>query len=214
MKRHEIKLFVMHGCNLCPQMEALFKKMHENGAVEQLEIIDLVQHPELAEQFHIRSVPYYFIDGVGFSGLKSEHDINQLLRQDDSDNWRQLIVEELTSGQLDAAEKLIRDQDAAREAMLQLLADKETTLVVRIGLSAIIETLAASGLLNDYEARFIQMAHHGNANIAQDALYYLSLLGTDSSLQSLVDIAQDANHPLRAQAGELLQEIADEQAVH
>ena len=214
MKRHEIKLFVMSGCSLCPRMEALFKKMHENGAVDELKILNLAEHPALAEKFHIRSVPYYFIDGVGFSGIRSQHDIEQILQQDDSDSWRQQIVEQLSGGDLDAAEKQIRQHPEAREAMLQLLADDNTTLVVRIGLSAIIETLAEQGLLDEYEDRFIELAKTDNETIGQDAIYYLSLLRGDASLQALMRIANTADHPLQAQAAELLQEIADEQAVH
>lgn len=214
MKRHEIKLFVMPGCQICPRMEALFHKMHENGAIDELDIINVAEHPELAEKHHIRSVPFYFIDGVGFSGLKSQHDIEQILQQDDSDNWRQLIVEALSSGELDTAEKQIRQHAAARDAMLQLLGDEETALVVRIGLSAIIETLSAEGLLNDYEQAFIELASTKNPTIGQDALYYLSLLGTENSLQALMRIAKDADNPLQHQAAELLQEMADEQPVH
>jgi glutaredoxin len=214
MKRHEIKLFVMPGCQLCPQMESLFHKMHENGAINELEVINVAEHPELAEKYHIRSVPYYFIDGVGFSGLKPQHDIEQILQQDDSDNWKQLIVEELSGGELAAAEKQVREHARARDAMMQLLGDAETALVVRIGLSAIIETLAEEGLLRDREAQFIELAATQNPTIGQDALYYLSLLGTDKALQALTDIASDQSSPLQAQAAELLQEMADEQRLH
>ncbi len=214
MKRHEIKLFVMQGCQLCPQMEAIFKKMHENGAISSLEITDLAQHPELAEQYHIRSVPYYFIDGVAFNGLKSEHDIEQLLQQDDSSKWKQILVEDLSSGQLEAAEKQVRQHSAARDAMMQLLAADDTALVVRIGLSAIIEAMAGEGLLSDYEEQFIELAHTANPAIAQDAIYYLSLLNSDNSLQALLDIANDDSSAVHQQAAELLQDIAHEATAH
>jgi len=214
MKHHEIKLFIMQGCQLCPQMEAIFKDMHKNGAIDRLEITDLAQHPEIAQQYHIRSVPYYFIDGVAFNGLKSQHDIEQILQQDDNAKWRQLIVEALSSGQLEQAEQFIRQQPQAREAMLQLLADDETALVVRIGLSAIIEAMAGEGLLKDYEAQFIRLAHTTNPTIAQDAIYYLSLLGSDNSLQTLTDIANDKSSAVHEQAAELLQDIAHESTTH
>ncbi len=214
MKRHEIKLFVMSGCQLCPRMEALFKKMHEKGAISSLEITDLAQHPEIAEQYAIRSVPWYFIDGVAFNGLKSEHDIEQLLQQDDSAKWQQILVEDLSSGQLAAAEKQVRAHNPARAAMMQLLAADDTALVVRIGLSAIIEALAGEGLLADYESRFVDLAHSDNPAIAQDAVYYLSLLNTDQGLQALKAIANDDSSLVHQQAEELLQEMAHETAAH
>ncbi len=204
----------MDGCHLCPQMEKIFGNMQNKGSIDALDIINLAHQPELARQMNIRSVPYYFIDGVGFGGLKSEQEIEQILNQDTQKNWQQLIVEELSSGQLEAAETLIRQHAAAREAMLELLGNEQTTLVVRIGLSAVIESLAADGLLDDQEPVFRKLASSANPAIAQDALYYLSLLDSPTSLKTLQDIAQDRQHPLYSQAGEILQEMLDDQVVH
>jgi HEAT repeat protein len=98
--------------------------------------------------------------------------------------------------------------------MMRLLEDEDTSLVVRIGLSAIIESLAGSDLLRQYESAFIKLARTTSDRIGEDALYYLSLLGTKDSLQALADIANDEKHSLRAQAAEILQDLSGDQDVH
>ena len=214
MSVNRVQLFVMPGCQVCPQMERLFEQMHQQGAIDELQVYDLQQHPEMAQQYHIRSVPHYLINGIAFTGLKSLGDINHLLQQDDSGKWESLISDELSSGQLDSVEKRIRQQPDARNAMIALLKEHDTPLVVRIGLTAIIETLAESGLLIPFEDDLIEMTRHVDERIAIDAMYYLSLLGTTRSLKTLTDIAEKGAEKLRHQALELLEDVGEGKSLH
>lgn len=204
----------MNGCEVCPQMERLFRQMHQNGAISSLHIYDLHEYPEFAQQFNIRSVPFYLINGVAFNGLKSRSEIDRLLKKIDSATWLELIKQALSSGQLDAVEENIRQQIDARDAMIDLLNDSETALVVRIGLTAIIESLADGDLLNAYENKFIDMVSHEDEQIAIDGMYYLSLLATTASLKMLTDISQNGPVMLRDQARELLEESTRDQVLH
>jgi hypothetical protein len=211
---NEISLFVMRGCSLCPQMERLFKNLHENGAISGLNVVDVTDHPELARQHNIRSVPFYLINGVAFSGLKSKTEIDQLLQQNSQQNWVSLIKQELSEGQLDAVEKIIRENHMAREAMMFLLADDKTELVVRIGLTAIIESIAEGQLLAPYETQFITMTKHEDERIAVDALYYLSLLNSPGAMIAVNEIAHSGKQVLREHARELLEETTSKQVLH
>lgn len=211
---HVIELFVMQGCAVCPQMEKIFHSLHQSGAIQKLNIVDVAEQPQLAEQYNIRSVPYYLINGIAFTGLKSRHDIMEILGQDDDQKLQVWIAEKLGEGSLDEVEhKLTHDTDS-RLAMMTLLEDSDTELVVRIGLSAVIETLAPSGFLNHLEARFIELAEHPEERIAIDALYYLHLLSTPESLKKLTQILHQDNPVLQQQARELLQESSANQVLH
>ena len=212
--QNEITLFVTPGCSVCPQMEKIFQDLHQKGAISGLKVLDVSQHPELVERYNIRSLPFYLINGVAFYGLRTRQQIGQLLQQDRTQKMVSLIREELGAGQLEAAKKYIQQEAAAREAMLQLLADPETELVVRIGLTAIIESLAEGSLLNPYEQQFIKLSEHLDERIALDALYYLSLLSTTSSLQALTDIANNGRQNLREDARELLAETISNRVLH
>jgi predicted thioredoxin/glutaredoxin len=202
-----IELFVMDNCQICPQMERLFERMHQNGAFNELKIVNIGNHPEVDEKNNIRSVPYYLINDIGFSGLKTQHEIMTLLQQGEVDRWQEFLKSELSEGVLKEAEVAIIENSSAREAMMLLLDDINTTLVVRIGLSAIIETVAESGLLNDYENHFISLASQQDERIAIDAIYYLSLLATKSSLHKLREIAENGAEQLKSHAEEVLQDL-------
>jgi len=209
-----IELFVMQGCAVCPQMEQVFHQLQQDGAIDGLEIFDLSHHPHLAQQYQIRSVPYYLINGMGFSGLKSQREIVQILELEQQQKMQSWIREQLSDGQLDEVEGVLKNQVEGRAAMLALLENSDTELVVRIGLTAIIESLADSGILNELEDRFIGLADHAEERVAIDALYYLQLLSTPQALQKLTDIMQYGKPVLRQQAEDLLQESVKEQGFH
>lgn len=207
---NSIILFVMNGCQICPQMELLFKKMHLDGEFDELEIIDVHQSPEKASLYAIRTVPFYLINNFSFTGLRSRRDIQQILKQSDSEKWQELIKTELSEGRLEPVENLLIQQSSARDAMLLLLQNIDTPLVVRIGLTAIIETIASSEILAGNENNFIELLSHPDERIAIDAIYYLSLLSTVSSIKKLAEIAADPMHHLQQHAREMLEEISSD----
>lgn len=212
---NKIKLFVLHDCQLCPQMEKIFKNMYESGAVNSLEVMDVAQHPELAKQYNIRSVPFYLINDVAFSGLKSATDIRQLLGMDETKKIEQQISQLLTEGDLGSTQELVSSNEGARKAMIQLLTNEDTELLIRIGLTAVFESLAPSGIFIEFEDQIKQMSEDTNERIAIDAMYYLSLMATEGSLKHLSEIAQsNASTILRDQAQELLEEHQEGATLH
>ena len=204
---NKIKLFVLHDCQLCPQMEKIFKNMYESGAVNSLEVMDVAQHPEIAKQYNIRSVPFYLINDVAFSGLKSATDIRQLLGMDETKKFEQQISQLLTEGDLGSTQELVSSNEGARKAMIQLLTNEDTELLIRIGLTAVFESLAGTGIFIEFEDQIIEMAENPDERIAIDAMYYLSLMATESSIRHLSEMSQsNASASLRGQAQELLEE--------
>ncbi|MCP4076023.1 MAG: hypothetical protein GY744_07555 [Gammaproteobacteria bacterium] len=214
MSQNIIELFVMHSCQVCPQMEKIFHQLHQNGAIDELKIIDIGENPEIAQQLNIRSVPYYLINGFAFHGLKTQNELLKLFKHGQVGKWQEFIKSELSEGQLNEAEKAVIDNPTAREAMMLLLQDIETSLVVRIGLSAIIESVVETGLLNDYESQFIALSSHQDERIAIDAIYYLSLLASRESLLKLKDIAQNGEGNLKQHADEILHELQQEKMLN
>ena len=211
---NKILLFIMPGCSVCPQMERLFEELHERGDIDELEVLDNTIIPDLAGKYNIKTVPFYLINGIAFNGLKTREEVVDLLQQDDSQKWISLIRAELIDGQLELINNYIQKHEAARVAMMELLADTDTELVVRIGLTAIIESLAAGDLLDSLEERFIQMTRHNDERIALDALYYLSLLSSPSSLAALTNVARNGKPGLREDARELLAERMTDRVLH
>lgn len=214
MNLPEVELFVMPGCPVCPQMERLFRQLQQEGLLERLEIIDITQNPQRAQQLGIRSAPSYLINGVLFSGMKPRSEIEALMKQNPTEKWRSLLSEELAEGGMEVARQAVLEHEAAREALFDLLEDAQTPLVVRIGLSAILEEMAEQGLLEAYQSRLQRLVRHEDERIALDGLYYLSMLHTPEASETLTHIAENPQHPLHGQARELLQEQAESEPLH
>jgi predicted thioredoxin/glutaredoxin len=209
-----IELFVMQGCHVCPQMERTFLALQQKGEISQLRIFDVAEHPELAQRYQVRSVPHYMINGIAFSGLKSQGEILELLQSASDKHMQVWISDQLTDGQLDEVENKVLQQAEMRSALLSLLENNDTPLVVRIGITAIIETLAQRGVFNDLQARFIKLVDHQEQRIAIDALYYLHLLSTPASLDKLTQVAESGHGELQDQAKELLMESSADAVLH
>jgi hypothetical protein len=209
-----IELFVMQDCHVCPQMERIFHDLKLQGEITEVKVFDVKEHPQLAQQYHIRSVPHYMINGIAFSGLKSQTEILKLLHSGEEQNLQLWIAEQLAEGQLSEVETRVIQQPQARQALVQLLEDIDTPLMVRIGLTAVIESLAEHGVFTDFESRFIQLANHPQDRIAIDALYYLQLLSSPSSLEKLSEIAKNGRSELQLQAQELLLESSANAVTH
>ncbi len=209
-----IELFVMQGCHACPEMERTFHDLKHKGEISELKVFDVNEYPQLAQQYNIRSVPYYMINGVAFTGLKSQSEILKLLQSGEIQNIRFWIAEKLAEGQLAEVETRVVQQPETREAVMQLLEDIDTPLMLRIGLSAVIESLAEHGVLSDFEARFVELANHPQDRIAIDAIYYLQLLSTPLTLTKLAEIVQSGRPELQQQAQELLFESSEHAVKH
>lgn len=209
-----IELFVMQGCHACPQMERIFHDLKHKGEITELKVFDVNEYPRLAQQYNIRSVPHYMINGIAFSGLKSHTEILSLLHSEEEQNLQLWIAEQLAEGQLSGVETRVIQQPQAREALVQLLEDIDTPLMVRIGLTAVIESLAEHGVFTDIESRFIELANHPQDRIAIDAIYYLQLLSSPATLEKLSEIAQIGRSELQQQAQELLLESSSNAVKH
>ncbi len=209
-----VELFVTQGCSVCPTMKRIFQQLAQSGGVDELNIYDLTDHPDLAKQHNIRSVPFYRINGTPFSGLRTLHEIESLLQASTVEAGSSWIVEQLREGQLAEVEQAVLQQANIREGLMRLLEAEDTELVVRIGLSAVIESLAERRIFDQYAQRFIDLTQHHEERIAIDALYYLQLISTPSTLKRLQQLAEAGQGELSIQAQELLAEAAQGVVVH
>ena len=206
---NKITLFVMQDCHLCPQMVKLFEGMIKNGAIDALEILDVAQHETLARHLNIRSLPFYQINGVAFSGVRSTSDIQQLLDMDGLNKWQQQLRQLLQQGEITVAEESVKEHVESRNAVVSLLTHEDSDLMLRIGLTAVIESVAKTGIFDDFEQQFIILSNSPDESIAIDAIYYLSLIATPHSINRLIEVtlSNNSSQALKDQALELLEEL-------
>jgi HEAT repeat protein len=86
-----------------------------------------------------------------------------------------------------------------------LFSNPETRLNTRIGISAIIENLAGSELLQQIVDRLGELSRHDEPRIRGDAAHYLGLTGSDKAVAYLKPLMDDTDADVRAVAGESLE---------
>ena len=86
-----------------------------------------------------------------------------------------------------------------------LFSDSETQLNTRIGISAIIENLAGSELLQGLVDRLGELSRHDDPRIRGDAAHYLGLTGNTRAVTYLERLEDDADADVKAVARESLE---------
>ena len=192
-------------CPYCPTVLRGLSELVKTGAVGKLEAVNIEQHPEVAHALGVRSVPWVRIGPFELEGLRSEKELREWAEAAGSEaGLASYLAELLSTGKIDRTIKLIQENPAALNALLLLFSKPETQLNTRIGISAIMEHLAGSELLQGIVDRLGELAKHDESQIRGDAAHYLGLTGSEQASTYLEPLLKDADAAVRAVARESL----------
>jgi len=201
-------LFIATSCQHCPSVMQSLTELVKSGEISQLEIINLQQSPELAQQYNVRSVPWLKLGPFELLGLRSKSDIQQWIKKiDDKNAMGEYFVELMTSGEINKVQQLIEKQPGTFPALLNLITETDSNLSARVGVGAIIEDLTGSDLLKQHIAILAELSRHTEANIRNDACYYLGLTQDESAKPYIEALLDDENNDVKETATEALEEI-------
>jgi glutaredoxin len=81
----KILMFTMQGCPHCANARSYMKELFDKNPEYQnlnIEIIDEVQHPEIADQYDYYFVPTYYLEGEKFhEGVPSREMVSDLFKK-------------------------------------------------------------------------------------------------------------------------------------
>jgi thiol-disulfide isomerase/thioredoxin len=184
-------------CPYCPTVLKGLIELVKTGAVGKLEAVNIEQHPDIARALGVRSVPWVRIGPFELEGLRSEKELRTWAEIAGTETGYASYLDELLStGKIDRAIKLVQSNPDTIKALLLLFSNPETQLNTRIGISAIIESLAGTELLQGIVDRLGELSRHDDPRIRGDAAHYLGLTGSGKAmayLERLVDDDADAN---------------------
>lgn len=205
----EVLLFTTAQCPHCPSIKQIFQELAIARPELDLRIYDLGKHTELANQYQVRSVPWFRIGDFEFQGLHSKSDITYWLEHAHDDNTvRRYIVDNLNEGQLTQIDRLIRQHPDWLGIAIHLLADMDAPMQARIGLGALLEGMQNDPLLIPILPVLIEFSRHKDHNIRGDACHYLGLINSEESRQALQACLDDENPDVREIAQDSLQELS------
>jgi hypothetical protein len=169
-------LLLTSTCPHCPAVLAGLSDLVKQGHIGRLEVVNIGLHPEIAEHHGVRSVPWVRLGPFELEGLRSPAEFRQWAeRADSTEGMAEYFRELLKSGQLAKVTALVRDDGAQLKALLNLLADPDLEITIRIGISAVFEELEGFPALLDTIDTLAALTLHPDAHIRADAAHLLSL---------------------------------------
>ena len=203
----DVLLLVAPGCPHCPSVLESLASLLKEGTIGRLEIINAAVHPEQAAALGVKTVPWMRIGGFELDGLIAPDELRQWVERSASvDGIKWYFVEMLKTGRRNKVERMIRNDPQCAKFLVDVLADTETSMAVRIGIGAVLEELAGTSLTASMIPGLGELALNGDALVRADACHFLTLIGGMAVIPWLTQCLEDENSEIREMAQEALAE--------
>lgn len=185
-------LLLAPSCPHCPLVLESLAQMVKLGQIGSLEVVNIVAHPERAQQLGVRSVPWFRIGPLQFEGVHSKQELQQWAAKAMAPSGQQDYIEQLlATGALPRALEFIGQEPLRDQLLIGLLEKPDTNINVRVGIGAIMEHLAENGGLTLLLSELGRLTQSSDARLRSDACYYLSLSASKSALPFIEVLIKD-----------------------
>ena len=198
-------------CTFCGPMMQMLIELMKTGLLAELRVVNIEISPELAKQHGVRSVPWLQIGPFELAGSRSKKELQLWIERASSfEGLSEYLEEVLSEGKIDYANKLIQRYPQALENVIDLMAEPEAKINVRLGVGVIIEDMAVSEEFKAVIPRLIEYLSNDDARIRGDACHYLSLTKDVSYVPVIKKLLSDENEEVREIAQDSLDELVVE----
>jgi thioredoxin-like negative regulator of GroEL len=201
-------LLIAPGCPHCSGNLSALSGLVKEGVIGRLDIVNIAQYPEVAQELGVRSVPWTRIGDFDLIGAQSETELRRWAgRVNDRDGLAEYFRELLGDGRLAEVQALI-DADGERVlAFLPLVEDGDTGVNVRIGIGAVLEDLHGSETAERLVPGLAELITADDSRTRQDACHYLDLTRAAAARPFIERCLRDDDPLVREIAAEALQEL-------
>jgi hypothetical protein len=204
----EAELLIATGCVHCPVVLEGVSTLLKEGVIGSLRVTNIVSQPERAQELGVRSVPWLQLGPFTLQGLHSPAELRDWAKRAGSVEGMSLYLhDQLKQGHLEAMEKMLASQPQWLMALLPLLENEDTDMKVRIGVDALLESLASDTDLSGLVEGLGRLSQHDRQALRSDATHYLALTGSPSAIPYLEARLQDDSAEVREIAEEGLAEL-------
>jgi hypothetical protein len=201
-------LMIATGCQHCPVVLQAMGELVKAGTIGRLEIINIQQNPEAAKEHNVRSVPWVKIGDFELVGLRSQQELARWAeRAGDPAMMGEYFSELMTSGEIDKVQAIVENNPQHFSALLQLMADPDSSLSARIGVGALMEEFANGNLLKQNIDALGAYTENETARVRNDACHYLGLSGDTAAEKYIRPLLEDSDAEVREVAREALDEL-------
>lgn len=198
-------------CPYCPSVLKALQSLLDSGHIDTLETYNIEEHPDIAQHYGVRSVPWVRIGEFELEGLRSEKELREwAVKAASGGGLPDWLLEQLGNGRIDTALQRVRSDADGMSALLTLFEDPDTELNIRIGISAIMEELEGSVFLKANIETLGALTQHQEARVRGDACHYLSLSHDPSVRNWIEPLLDDPDGDVREVAQDSLAILADQ----
>jgi len=206
-------MLLTSSCPHCPTVLSGLMTLIKSGEISDLKIINLNEQPEAAEIYNTRTVPWvqfqFPLGHFEFEGLYSETELQQWCTDSKTlEGISKYCLMLLDQGKISELTKILNRYPDWLHATLLLVEDIDTSLTIRVGISAIFESLEAQQFEPIYEA-LIMMTKNNLARIRSDACFYLSLTKNPAAIETLQSCLKDENKEVKEIAADAIEELEE-----
>jgi hypothetical protein len=198
-------LLMTGGCPHCPAALQALTVLLKEGTIGRLQVVNVAVHIEEAESRGVQSVPWIRIGPFEMEGAATPAKLRELAQgvNDDAvfDAW---LLETLKAGRRQKFEGLVRNEPWRIHALSRLMQNPETSMMVRLGIGAILEELSGSGLAEPLVPALAELLKSDDRLLRADACHFLTLIGTGVIRPHMLACLDDADPEIREMAEEWL----------
>lgn len=202
-------LLISSHCPHCPSVLAALADIVKQGAIGRLTVVNLEQHPEVAQELGVRSVPWLKLGSIELSGVHGKTELaawaNKAGTEAGMADYFHLLLKQ---GRIEDARTLLKREPHGLVALLPIVGNVDASLNVRVGAGALLEEFAQSDALRALVPRLAELSQHADARVRADACYYLGLAGANDGRPWLEARLADDDADVREIAAEALQALA------
>ena len=207
--RPDALLLLTSTCPYCPAVLAALNDLVKSGDIGRLEVVNIGAHPDIAQRYGVRTVPWVRLGPFELEGLRSPAEFKQWVeRAGTPEGLAEYFHELLKEGALPKVSAQAARDPAALDALLRLLGDPDTELTVRIGINAVFEGLEGNPMLQRTVGALVALSAHRDAHVRGDAAHLLSLTHDPSVQPHLQRLLADEVADVREIAREGLERLA------
>jgi len=189
-------------------MMQLLSELMKAGHIGELRIVNIEENPDLAIQLGVRSVPWLQIGPFELQGSRSKQELLLWLqRASSSEGLTEYLEEVLSEGNIKLANNLIQHHPQALENVVELMADSEAKINVRLGVGVIIEEMAESAHFKSVIPNLLKLLSSSDSRLRGDACHYLSLTKDTTYIPVIQELLSDENEEVREIAQDSLDEL-------
>lgn len=205
----DAKLLIAPGCAHCPAVLQHLSSLLKENMLGKLEVINIHQHPEIAQQLNVRSVPWLQLGEFTLSGAYSLSELRDYASFTSSESGiTRYIEKQLAEGQLAGLIEEIKHHPHWLNAVLPLLMDDDTSMQVRLGIDSVIESLAGSDALHNLVDELGRLSQEVHTSRLADIIHYLGLTHNPKATTYIKTHEVHENPDIREACHDALEEIS------